>query len=191
MLRFLALLCTVALTGLAVAAQRIADADVPVLTPLFDAVLPGRIHSRAVSVIVTLALQAACYAVCHFYLKRLYGYASGESEAAPRTLSNIARKTPTGQPIAPPRFRLRRPTEGPVWAACQRLFATPTGRWLTPFAIPMTIIMAIASPLAFSGHVPAAVYGLCVLYTRTLVNVMRHPDTPEPLLEPERAGGSA
>jgi hypothetical protein len=70
-LRFVALVCTVALTVLAVLARRIADADVPVLTPLFDAVLPGTIRSRTVSVIVTLVLQSICYTICHFYLKRL------------------------------------------------------------------------------------------------------------------------
>lgn len=191
MLRFLALICTVLLTILAVLAQRIADADVPVLTPLFDAVLPGNIRSRTVSVIVTLVLQSICYTICHFYLKRLYGYAAGETEASPRTLSNLAPRTTTGKPAAPTRWRLRRPTEGPVWSTVQRLFAAPTGRWLAPFAIPMSIIMFIAAPLAFSGHVPATVWGLSVLYSRTLMNVMRHPDPPEPLLEPERVGGSA
>jgi hypothetical protein len=189
-LRFLALLCTVALNGLAVAARRIADADVPVLTPLFAAVLPGEIPSRTLGVIVTLVLQTICYGVCHFYLKRLYGYASGETEAAPRPLSTLATKTPTGQPVPPPQWRLRRPTEGPIWAFFQRLFASPTGRWLTPFAIPMSIIMFLAAPLAFTGHVPATVWGLSVLYARTLMNVMRHPDAPEPLLEPERVGSS-
>jgi hypothetical protein len=190
-LRFLALICTVAMTGLAVVAQRIAQGDVPVLSPLLSAVLPGEIHSRAVGVIVVVALQSAFYAVCHFYLKRLYGYAAGETEAAPRTLATAATKSSTGQPAPPVRWRLRRPTEGPVWSAIQRLFAAPTGRWLAPFAIPMSIIVFIASPLAFTGHVHATVWGLSLLYARTLMNVMRNPDTPEPLLEPERAGGGA
>jgi hypothetical protein len=190
-LRFLALICTIALTGLAIAAQRIADRDVPVLSSILDAVLPGDISSRTLNVLVILILQSVCYTLCHFYLKRLYGYAAGETEASPRTLATFAPKTPTGQPAPPVRWRLRRPTEGPVWATIQRLFASPTGGWLAPFAIPMSIIVFIASPLAFTGHVPATLWGLSVLYARTLMNVMRHPDPPEPLLEPDRTGGSA
>jgi ribose/xylose/arabinose/galactoside ABC-type transport system permease subunit len=190
-LRFLALICTAVATGLALIAQRIAGGDVPVLSSLFSAVLPGEIHSRVVGVIVVGVLQSVCYAVCHFYLKRLYRYAAGDTEAAPHTLAGVAPRSKPAQPSQPTRWRLRRPTEGPVWSACQRLFATPTGRWLAPFAIPMSIIVFFASPLAFTGHVHATVYGLSVLYARTLMNVMRNPDTPEPLLEPERAGGSA
>jgi hypothetical protein len=187
-LRFLALICTVVMTGLAVVAQRIAGGNVPILSPVLSAVLPGEIRSRTIGVIVVVALQSACYAVCHFYLKRLYGYAAGETEAAPRTLAAAAPKSKPGESASPARWRLRRPTEGPIWSAIQRLFASPTGRWLTPFAIPMSIIMFIASPLAFTGHVHATVWGLSVLYARTLMNVRRNPDAPEPLLEPERAG---
>jgi ribose/xylose/arabinose/galactoside ABC-type transport system permease subunit len=190
-LRFLALICTAVVTGLALIAQRIAGGDVPMLSSLFAAVLPGEIRSRVLGVIVVVALQSLCYAVCHFYLKRLYGYAAGETEAAPRTLAAAAPRARSGPPTQPVRWRLRRPREGPVWSAFQRLFATPTGRWLAPFAIPMSVIVFVASPLAFTGHVHATVYGLSVLYARTLMNVMRNPDTPEPLLEPERAGGSA
>lgn len=187
MLRFLALICTAVATGLAVVAQRIAHGHVPVLSSLFAAVLPGEIHPRVLGVIVVGGLQSVCYAVCHFYLKRLYGYAAGETEAAPRTLAAAAPRATTDQPNPPARWRLRRPTEGPVWSACQRLFATPTGRWLGPFAIPMSIVVFVASPLAFTGRVHATVYGLSVLYARTLMNVRRRPDTPEPLLVPERA----
>jgi hypothetical protein len=176
-LRFLALICTVALTGLAAAAERIADGNVPVLSPLFAAVLPGDIHSRSLRVIVVVALQSACYAICLYYLKRLYGYAAGETEAAPRTLAAAVPVT---------RWRLRRPREGPVWSALQRLFASPTGRWLAPFAIPLNVIVAVALPLAFNGKVPAALWGLSMLYARTLSRVSRNPDGPDPLLEPDR-----
>src|SRR5690242_1430773 len=105
------------MTGLAVVAERIAGGNVPVLSPVLSAVLPRLIHSPATGVFVVVALQSACYAVCHFYLKRLYGYAAGETEATPRTLAAAAPKSKPGQPAAPARWRLRRPTEGPVWSA--------------------------------------------------------------------------
>jgi hypothetical protein len=191
MLRFLALICTIALTGLAVAAQWIAASDVPLLTPFFKAVLPGQIESRAVGVIVVTALQYACYRVCHFYLQRLYGYAVEETDAAARAIAAIAAKSKDTKTAQPVRWKLRRPRQGRFWSAMERLFATPAGGWLAPFAIPMTIIVFLASPLAFTGQVPATVWGLTALYARTLASVRRDPDVPEPLLEPERVPGSA
>jgi hypothetical protein len=190
-LRFLALICTIVLTGLAIAARRIADADVPGLSPFFNAVLPGEIESRTVGVIVVTVLQYGCYRVCHFYLKRLYGYAVEETDAAPRSLAAIAAKKRDAKTAEPVRWKLRRSRQRRFWSAAERLFATPVGGWLTPFAIPLTIVVFLASPLAFTGHVPASVWGLSVLYTRTLSSVRKDPDVPEPLLEPERAPGSA
>jgi hypothetical protein len=154
-------------------------------------VLPGEIESRTVGVIAVTALQFGCYRVSHFYLKRLYGYAIEETDAAPRSLAAIAaKKRGDAKSTEPVRWKLRRPRQRRFWSAAERLFATPTGSWLTPFAIPLTIIVFLASPLAFTGHVPASVWGLSVLYARTLSSVRKDPDVPEPLLEPERAAAS-
>lgn len=147
---------TVLVTAVAAGLLALRGADMPVVSDALRGIIPvGRIPW-----FVQAGLIFGCWTVTRIALQWVIAYTESATDASPR---------------ARPGKRAR------LGALAYRWFGNPTGRWLAFYAIVLTIVAALLTPLRYVFGFAPALVTLTALYAATLVSAAAAPDRRQPL----------